>query len=177
MLDEAKNGHAEPAARAWDARLARIERRLADIAEAGEQRIVILRDAVADFAAVELAKRDDEIVTLKKHIGDLERKLEQKVAVDQQVHEIAMRLEEKAARRDEAKRGAKGEKGERGVRGERGLPGVRGPEGKPAELGKFTWYVDAARYSVTPFIDGKPLAELNLRGLFERYLYETGGRS
>jgi hypothetical protein len=103
MLDEAKNGHAEPAARAWDARLARIERRLADIAEAGEQRIVILRDAVADFAAVELAKRDDEIVTLKKHIGDLERKLAQKTMVDEQVHEIAMRLEEKAARRDEAK--------------------------------------------------------------------------
>jgi hypothetical protein len=32
-LDEAKpNGHAEPVTRAWDARLARIEQRLADIA-------------------------------------------------------------------------------------------------------------------------------------------------
>jgi hypothetical protein len=40
-LDEAKpNGHAEPVTRAWDARLARIEQRLADIAETGEQRIV-----------------------------------------------------------------------------------------------------------------------------------------
>ena len=50
MLDEAKpNGHAEPAMRAWDARLAAIERRLAalpaEIAETSEQRIVILRDA------------------------------------------------------------------------------------------------------------------------------------
>jgi hypothetical protein len=37
-LDEAKpNGHAEPVTRAWDARLARIEQRLADIAETGEQ--------------------------------------------------------------------------------------------------------------------------------------------
>jgi hypothetical protein len=37
-LDEAKpKGHAEPVTRAWDARLARIEQRLADIAETGEQ--------------------------------------------------------------------------------------------------------------------------------------------
>jgi len=69
MLDEAKpNGHAEPATRAWDARLAAIERRLAalpaEIAETGERRVVILRDAIADFAAAELEKRDEEIVSL-----------------------------------------------------------------------------------------------------------------
>jgi hypothetical protein len=74
MLDEAKtNGHAEPATRAWDARLVAIERRLAalpaEIAETGERRIVILRDALADFAAAELAKRDEEIVSLKKQQG------------------------------------------------------------------------------------------------------------
>jgi predicted transcriptional regulator len=73
-LDEAKpNGHAEPVTRAWDARLARIERRLADIAETGKQQIVILRDAIADFTAAELAKRDDEIRILKEYIADLER--------------------------------------------------------------------------------------------------------
>src|SRR5215472_7007849 len=73
-LDEARpNGYAEPAMRAWDARLAAIERRLAalpaEIAETGERRVVILRDAIADFAAAELAKRDEEIVSLKKQLA------------------------------------------------------------------------------------------------------------
>ena len=98
MLDEAKpNGHAEPAMRAWDARLAAIERRLAalpaEIAETGERRVVILRDALADFAAAELAKRDEEIVSLKKQLADLQQKLEQQAAIDQRVHEISARLE------------------------------------------------------------------------------------
>src|SRR5215472_12212840 len=101
MLDEAKaNGHAEPVTRAWDARLATIERRLADIVESGEQRIVILRDAIADFAASELAKRDEEIVSLKKQLAELQQKLKQQAAIDQRVHEISNRLEEKQARRD-----------------------------------------------------------------------------
>src|SRR5215471_6236850 len=108
MLDEAKaNGHAEPVTRAWDARLATIERRLAalpaEIAETGEQRVTILRDAIADFAAAELAKRDEEIVNLKKQLADLRQKLEQQAAIDQRVHEISARLEEKQARRDRGK--------------------------------------------------------------------------
>ena len=66
-LDEVKtNGHAEPAMRAWEVRFVAIERRLAEIAETGEQRVAILRDAIGDFAAAELAKRDDEIASLKK---------------------------------------------------------------------------------------------------------------
>jgi chromosome segregation ATPase len=106
MLDEAKtNGHAEPATRAWDARLARLERRLADIAEIGEQRVMVLRDAIADFAASELARRDAEIVSLKKQLADLQQKLEQQAAIDQRVHEISARLEEKQARRDRGKNG------------------------------------------------------------------------
>jgi hypothetical protein len=106
MLDEAKtNGHAEPATRAWDARLARLERRLADIAEIGEQRVMVLRDAIADFAASELARRDAEIVSLKKQLADLQQKLEQQAAIDQRVHEISARLEEKQARRDGGKNG------------------------------------------------------------------------
>jgi hypothetical protein len=106
MLDEAKtNGHAEPATRAWDARLARLERRLADIAEIGEQRVMVLRDAIADFAASELARRDAEIVSLKKQLADLQQKLEQQAAIDQRVHEISARLEEKQARRDRGKHG------------------------------------------------------------------------
>src|SRR5215831_7913464 len=108
MLDEVKpNGHAhaEPVTRAWDARLARIERQLADIAETGEQRVVILRDAIADFAAAELAKRDEEIVNLKKQLADFQQKLEQQAAIDQRVHEISARLEERQARRDRGKNG------------------------------------------------------------------------
>jgi|SRR5215472_13128186 hypothetical protein len=110
MLDEAKpNGHAEPVTRAWDARLAAIERRLAalpaEIAETGERRVVILRDALADFAAAELAKRDEEIVSLKKQLADLQQKLEQQAAIDERVHEISARLEEKQARRDRGKNG------------------------------------------------------------------------
>jgi hypothetical protein len=106
MLDEAKpNGHVEPATRTWDDRFARIERRLGEIAEAGEQRVAILRDAIADFCAGELEKRDDEIVSLKKQLADLQQKLEQQAAIDQRVHEISARLEEKQARRDRGKNG------------------------------------------------------------------------
>ena len=101
MLDEAKpNDHAEPAARTWDARLARIEQRLAEIAETGEQRVAILRDAMADFAAAELARRDEEIAALKKQLADLQQKLEQQAAIDRRVNEISTRLEEKQERRD-----------------------------------------------------------------------------
>src|SRR5262244_3296285 len=103
-LEEAKpNGHAEPVTRAWDARLARIEQRLADIAETGEQRILVLRDAIADFAAAELARRDEEIVSLKKQLADFQQKLEQQTAIDQRVHEISARLEERQARHDRDK--------------------------------------------------------------------------
>jgi hypothetical protein len=109
MLDEAKtNGHAEPATRARDARLVAIERRLAalpaEIAETSERRIVILRDALADFAAAELAKRDEEIVSLKKQLADFQQKLEQQAAIDQRVDEISARLEEKQARRETGKK-------------------------------------------------------------------------
>src|SRR5262249_9788023 len=72
--------------------------------ETGEQRILILRDAIADFAAAELARRDDEIVILKKQLADLQQKLEQQAAIDQRVHEISARLEEKQARRDRGKK-------------------------------------------------------------------------
>src|SRR5262252_1674860 len=108
MLDEAKaNGHAEPVTRAWDARLATIERRLAalpaKIAESGEQRVLILRDAIADFAAAELAKRDEQIVSLQKQLADFQQKLEQRAAIDRRVNEISARLEEKQERRDRGK--------------------------------------------------------------------------
>src|SRR5262249_32785084 len=105
MLDEAKaNGHAEPVTRAWDARLATIERRLAalaaEIAETRQQRVELLRHARAACAAAELAKRDEEIVNLEKQLADLQQKLEQQAAIDQRVHEISARLEEKQARTD-----------------------------------------------------------------------------
>jgi hypothetical protein len=109
MLDEATNGHTAPATRSWDNRLGALERRLAalpaEIAETGEQRVAILRDAIADFAAAELAKRDEKIVNLKKQLADLQQKFEQQAAIDQRVHEISARLEERQARRDGGKNG------------------------------------------------------------------------
>jgi chromosome segregation ATPase len=76
-----------------------------EIHETSEQRVLILRDALADFAAAELAKRDGEIVSLQKQLADLEQKLEQQAAIDQRVHEISARLEEKQERRDNDKNG------------------------------------------------------------------------
>jgi hypothetical protein len=112
MLDETKtkpHARAEPVTRVWDARLTRIEQRLAalpvEIHEASEQRVLILRDALADFAAAELAKRDAEIVSLQKQLADLQQKLEQQAAIDQRVHEISARLEEKQEQRDRGKNG------------------------------------------------------------------------
>lgn len=62
MLDERKNElHAVPAPRVSDARMATIERRLAEIAENGGQRVLALRDAIGKFVDTELATRDDEI--------------------------------------------------------------------------------------------------------------------
>src|SRR5262249_33136942 len=102
-LNEVTNGHAVSATQATDTRLATIERRLADIAESGKHRIVVLRDAIADFVASEMAERDNEIMTLKKQLGDLQQKLEQQAAIDQRVHEISTRLEEKQERLDRGK--------------------------------------------------------------------------
>jgi hypothetical protein len=180
MLDEVKtNGHAEPVTRAWDASLARIERRVAELGETNEQRITVLRDAIGEFVGNELAQRDDEIEILKKRIATLQEQLAQKTAIDQQVDEIQKRLDEKAAQRDEAKRGPPGRQGERGARGERGLRGARGPAGKPASERPaliIGWKVDAERYRAVPYLaDGRPGAELNLRPLFERFVAETGG--
>lgn len=45
------NGCAEPGTGACDDCFARMERRIAEIAEIGEQRIAVLRDAVGDFCA------------------------------------------------------------------------------------------------------------------------------
>ncbi|HMF28088.1 MAG TPA: hypothetical protein VKE42_04910, partial [Candidatus Cybelea sp.] len=118
MLEAKSNGHIEPATRAWDANLQRIERRLAELGDVGEQRIVILRDALGEFIATELATRDRAIATLQKHIATLQEKLEQKMAVDTQIDEIMKRVDARQAARDEAKRG---DKGDRGARGERGL--------------------------------------------------------
>src|SRR5215472_2013328 len=98
------NGHIEPV-RATDTRLAVIERRLAEVAEKGEQRVAVLRDAIADFVASEMAERDDEIMTLKKELADLQQTLKQQAAIDERVHEISTRLEEKQERRDRGKNG------------------------------------------------------------------------
>jgi hypothetical protein len=45
------------------------------------------RDTIGDFAAAELATRDDEIASLKKQLADFQQKLEQQAAIDQRVHE------------------------------------------------------------------------------------------
>ena len=169
-LDEAtkRNGHAEPVTRAWDARLAAIEQRLVEIAETGEQRVAILRDEFADFTAAELAQRDGEIRTLKQRIAELERELEQKTAVDQRVHEIAMRLEERAAGRDEAKRGPPGLKGDKGDRGERGKNGITKILRQTVSI--ENWRVDTQAFTIAAELsDGSAMPVLNLRPLFESY--------
>jgi hypothetical protein len=100
-------GSSRCAGSAWKraASLARIEQRLADIPATSEQRVSILRDAMADFTAAELARRDEEIALLKEQVADLTHRLDQKMVVDQQVHEIATRLEERQAQRDTPKNG------------------------------------------------------------------------
>jgi hypothetical protein len=171
-----RNGHAT----APDARLAQLERRVAQVAETSEQRTLVLRDAIAEFVATELEARDAEVAALKRHIGDLEHKLTQRSTIEQHVHEAGMRLEERAIRRDEAKRGRPGRQGERGARGERGPAGPRGPAGKPAKPGPTltAWKIEPANFSVRPFLsDGQLGPELNLRSLFERYHVEAGGGS
>ena len=142
-----------------------------EIAETGEQRVAILRDAFADFTAAELAQRDGEIRTLKQRIAELERELEQKTAVDQRVHEIAMRLEERAAGRDEAKRGPpglKGDKGDKGDRGERGKSGIT--KIVKQTVGIKSWRVDPQAFTIAAELsDGSAMPVLNLRPLFESY--------
>ena len=69
------------------AALARLEHRLA---EAGEQRVLILRDAVGDFVANELEQRDQDIVELKSEIENLRQILaEQQAVTDRLPAEIA----------------------------------------------------------------------------------------
>jgi hypothetical protein len=175
LLDEIRtNGHGEPA---WDARLAKLERRIANIAETGEQRIAILRDAIGNHYAAELAQRDDEIATLKKHIADLKNQLQEKMRVDRQVAEIGMQLEERQARRDEAKRGPQGRQGPKGERGERGARGRNGITKVVKETVKIKrWLVDTKNFTVIAVTsDGTPTPVLNLRSLFEEYHAQVGG--
>ena len=178
MLDAVKrNGHTEPATRAWDASLARIERRLAELGEAGERRIVILRDALGDFVATELATRDREISALRKHIAELEHEIARKSEVDQQIDEIVRRLDARQFARDEAKRGPKGLRGEKGDRGERGAPGKNGISIKQTVTIE-RWLVDEKRFTVMArYLDGTLAPVLDLHPFFQRFLNEVGGWS
>ena len=73
-----RNGHA--AAAEMHIFLARLERRLAEVAESGEQRleqrVVVLRDAIGDFVAEELEWRDEEIRNREQRVAELEHKAE-----------------------------------------------------------------------------------------------------
>src|SRR5262249_10886052 len=126
----------------------------------------------------ELARRDDEIATLKKHIADLKDQLQQKTTVDRQVAEIATRLEERQARRDEAKRGPqglRGLKGDRGDRGARGRNAVKRVEKKPFKIKRCL--VNPKIFTATPVLaDGTFAPTLNLYPLFEKYDDEVARR-
>jgi hypothetical protein len=177
-LNDAKtNGHAEPATRAWNASFARIERRLAELGEAGEQRIVILRDALGEFVATELATRDREISALRKHIAELEHEIARKSEVDQQIDEIVRRLDARQFARDEAKRGPKGLRGEKGDKGDRGAPGRNGISKTLKQTVKIErWDTDRASFTVRGFLsDGSETPILDLRPLFEEYQAQVGG--
>ena len=66
-------------------------------------------------------------------------------------------------------RGPDGAVGPRGRNGERGARGEDGPE-------IISWVLDRARYTAVPTMsNGKAGAPLELRGLFEQFLYETQG--
>jgi hypothetical protein len=152
-----------------------MERQLKQVAETSEQRVQVLRDAIADFVAAELEQRDEEMASLKNQIADLERQLQQKTAVDQLVNEAVARLDSRQLARDEARRGKTGRQGERGARGERGPAGARGPAGKPATLISIhSWHIDAAKFRVTPFLDnGQSLPHIELMPLFKAYFEQT----
>src|SRR5215472_13998355 len=174
LINDAKtNGHAEPATRAWNASLARIERRLAELGETGEQRIVIMRDALGEFVTTELATRDREILPLRKHIVELEHEIARKSEVDQQIDEIVRRLDARQFARDEAKRGPKGLRGEKGDRGERGAPGKNGISIKQTVTIE-RWLVNTETFTVmAKFSYGTSAPVLDLHPFFQRFLNEV----
>jgi hypothetical protein len=111
-------------------------------------------------------------------MAELTHKLEQKITIDHQVLEIALRLDARQVARDKAKRGPKGRQGERDARGERGLPGEQGPAGKPAaDRPVITAFkVDVEHYKVIGYLsDGQPGPVLDLHPFFQRFLAEAGG--
>jgi hypothetical protein len=67
----------------------------------------------------------------------------------------------------QGRRGAAGEKGERGPPGPRGDAGASGATIRD-------WKIDRERYAATPVMsDGREGPPLELRGLFEQFLFET----
>ena len=69
---------------------------------------------------------------------------------------------------------APGKRGATGEPGPRGPAGIAGPSGADAAA-IVGWDIDRATYTVTPIMsDGSSGPPLNLRGLFEQFLNETG---
>ena len=79
-----------------------------------------------------------------------------------------MRLEAKAAGRDEAKRGPPGLKGDKGDRGERGKNGITKILRQTVSI--ENWRVDTQAFTIAAELsDGSAMPVLNLRPLFESY--------
>ena len=69
---------------------------------------------------------------------------------------------------------APGKRGATGEPGPRGPTGIAGPSGADAAA-IVGWDIDRATYTVMPIMsDGSSGPPLNLRGLFEQFLDETG---
>jgi hypothetical protein len=118
----------------------------------------------------------EERAAFDRKLAELEWRLEQKAAVEQQVREIALHLDARQSIRDEARRGKTGRQGERGARGERGPAGPRGPAGRPApdQPAITGWKIDRAGFRAFPLMsDGRIGPELNLRTLFEEFQLQT----
>jgi hypothetical protein len=117
-----------------------------------------------------------EIALLKEQMAELTHKLEQKMTVDHQVLEIAMRLDARQVARDKAKRGPKGRQGERDARGERGLSGEQGPAGKPAaDRPVITAFkVDVEHLLAICLTDSRGRCSTSIH-FFQRFLAEVGG--
>src|SRR5262249_10062750 len=103
------------------------------------------------LAAAGCAGKDADRVVVAKHVGD------------QREAPLRDYSDEAVAKLPPAKDGARGLQGERGARGE-AAPTI------------INWTIDHARYRAIPTMsDGTGGPPLELRGLFEQFLIETGG--
>lgn len=150
-----------------------LERRIADLSQAHETRVVALRESITSVFV-------EQIVELKKELADLRRSIDQQKTIDSKVTEISDKLDARAAARQialaEIRRGPPGHRGVPGATGPAGKTGARGPKGVPGMAAPTisAWHIDQKTFTVRAILsDGTTLKELDLRPLFEGYHAEV----